>query len=639
MIQSANRDAVLIVISEEQPRKLLERVLVSAGFPVLQCSDRRSAEQLLTQRLPGLIIANETLIDSDGVNFAAAVTRDYPAVPIMLLVQKDTPELLKKAMRAGVSDYMVLPLRVEEAQKAVSESIERARRRETWVLEEARRASSSLQEKLDEMETLAGLGRTITGTLDLDTILASVVEAAVGLTGAEEGSLLMLDAASGELYMRAARNFQDDFVRTFRMPVQDSLVSSVLQSGSPVLINEQTPQKIKTSYLVHSLIYVPLKVKNQIIGVLGVDNRLQRQSFQEHDVKILSAVAEYAVIAIENAHLYEATNIERRKLETILGSIEDGVIVLDQDQRLLMANGQVQNSFTLQDQSWQGHRYEEFFVQEDMQALIENDLGTRAEVSLADGRIFDGLAVSIPEVGTVVTLHDITYLKKLDRIKSEFVNTVSHDLRSPLTAIMGYVELIERAGPVNELQKEFVRRVMGSVVNITRLVDDLLNLGRIEAGFDVRKDNIQMETLINLSIDALRKRIREKELEVAITAAPNLPALVGNPPQIRQMVDHLLENAVKYTSPGGTITIKLDSAQSQMLVRITDNGIGIPTQELGYVYDKFYRASNIHPDSQGSGLGLAIVKSIVENHHGRIWIDSTIDRGTEVSVVLPLAGG
>ncbi|MRR32266.1 GAF domain-containing sensor histidine kinase, partial [bacterium] len=364
-----------------------------------------------------------------------------------------------------------------------------------------RRASSSLQEKLDEMETLAGLGRTITGTLDLDTILASVVEAAVGLTGAEEGSLLMLDAASGELYMRAARNFQDDFVRTFRMPVQDSLVSSVLQSGSPVLINEQTPQKIKTSYLVHSLIYVPLKVKNQIIGVLGVDNRLQRQSFQEHDVKILSAVAEYAVIAIENAHLYEATNIERRKLETILGSIEDGVIVLDQDQRLLMANGQIQNSFALQDQPWQGHRYEEFFVQEDMQALIENDLGTRAEVSLADGRIFDGLAVSIPEVGTVVTLHDITYLKKLDRIKSEFVNTVSHDLRSPLTAIMGYVELIERAGPVNELQKEFVRRVMGSVVNITRLVDDLLNLGRIEAGFDVRKDNIQMETLINLSID------------------------------------------------------------------------------------------------------------------------------------------
>ncbi len=639
MTLSAPRDAVLIVLSEEQPRKLLERVLVSAGFPVLQCSDRRSAEQLLTQRLPGLIIANETLIDSDGINFATAITQDFPAVPIMLLVQKDTPELLKRAMRAGVSDYMVLPLRVEEVQKAVTESIERARRREVWVLEEARRASSSLQKKLDEMETLAGLGQSITCTLDLDTILASVVEAAVGLTGAEEGSLLMLDAASGELYMRAARNFQDDFVRTFRMPVQDSLVSSVLQSGDPILINEQTPQKIKTSYLVHSLIYVPLKVKNQIIGVLGVDNRLQRQSFQEHDVKILSALAEYAVIAIENARLYENSNIERRKLETILGSIEDGVIVLDQDQRLLLANRQIQTSFDLQENAWQGHRYEEFFPQQEMLALVQGEPDARSEVPLPDGRIFDGQSITVPEIGAVVTLHDITYLKKLDRIKSEFVNTVSHDLRSPLTAIMGYVELIERAGPVTDLQKEFIRRVMASVVNITRLVDDLLNLGRIEAGFDTRKDNIQMESLLNLSIESMRKRIREKELEISITATPELPSLVGNPPQVRQMVDHLLENAVKYTSKGGKINIRLDSAQSQMLLRITDNGIGIPAGELSYIYDKFYRASNIHPDSQGSGLGLAIVKSIVENHNGRIWIDSTVGSGTEVSIVLPLAGG
>jgi two-component system NtrC family sensor kinase len=245
----------------------------------------------------------------------------------------------------------------------------------------------------------------------------------------------------------------------------------------------------------------------------------------------------------------------------------------------------------------------------------------------------------IPQVGIVFTMSDITNLKKLDRIKTDFVHTVAHDLRSPLTAILGYVELIERAGTINDLQKDFIRRVQVSVHNITSLVDDLLDLGRIESGFDSRKEALLLDQIIQYSVDSFKKRIGEKNHQLQINLPTPYPPLFGNPVQMRQMVDHLLENAIKYTPNGGTITISSVVEKNQIILRFGDSGIGVPALDLPYIFDKFYRASNAGNEVTGTGLGLAIVKSIVENHSGRIWIDSTPGKGTTFTIVLPLRGG
>ncbi len=387
---------------------------------------------------------------------------------------------------------MCLPLTSDEVLKSVQNGLMKARLRKEWVLQEAQRATTGLQKRLDELETLTRLGRSITGTLDLDSVLLLLVDAAVELTGAEEGSLLLLDKATGELYMRAARNFQEDFVRKFRLPIQDTLAGAVLRTGQPVTLDEKTPQKIKTAYLVHSLAYVPLKSKDQVIGVLGVDNRMDRRPLRERDIKLLAALAEFAVIAIDNADLYAMITQEHNKLNTILTNIQDGVIVIDPDQRMVFANKTIIDALAWRDLAITGRPYQELIVQPEVLELINdtnNAQSNRTEFSTEDGRVFSVLLSTIPEVGMVITMHDITNLKKLDRIKSDFVSTVSHDLRSPLTAILGYVELVERVGPVSDTQREYIRRVQSSVHNITGLVDDLLDLGRIEAGFDARKES------------------------------------------------------------------------------------------------------------------------------------------------------
>ena len=542
------KETILVVISDTQVTFLLERVLKSTGYNVTVCLNSAAAQKELSSGSPALLVLGEQLSDGDGLNYASTVLHQYPAVPIVLFVKSDQSDTLKTALRLGLSDYLCLPLTADEVLKSVQNGLMKARLRKEWVLQEAQRATTGLQKRLDELETLTRLGRSITGTLDLDSVLLLLVDAAVELTGAEEGSLLLLDKATGELYMRAARNFQEDFVRKFRLPIQDTLAGAVLRTGQPVTLDEKTPQKIKTAYLVHSLAYVPLKSKDQVIGVLGVDNRMDRRPLRERDIKLLAALAEFAVIAIDNADLYARITQEHNKLNTILTNIQDGVIVIDPDQRMVFANKTIIDALAWRDLVISGRPFEELIFQPEVLELINDTNSTpsnRTEFSTEDGRVFSVLLSTIPEVGTVITMHDITNLKKLDRIKSDFVSTVSHDLRSPLTAILGYVELIERAGPVSDTQRDYIHRVQSSVHNITGLVDDLLDLGRIEAGFDARKDSIQLDPILHYIAENFQMQAEAKKQRLVLEIPEHVPSVLANPIQIRTLLENLMDNAIK----------------------------------------------------------------------------------------------
>jgi two-component system NtrC family sensor kinase len=464
------------------------------------------------------------------------------------------------------------------------------------------------------------------------------VDAAVELTEAEEGSLLLLDEVTGELYMRAARNFGDDFVRTFRVPVNNTLAGEVIRTRKPIILDTATPKKIKTAYLVQHLIYVPLLVKDGAIGVLGVDHRQGRRPFSEYHLGLVTALAGYAAIAIQNAWLYAHSEVERGKLETILTGVADGVVVVGTDGRLILLNQTARSVLALKnDEDLVGRSVRDVIYSPELLEILTNGEASgpyRSEVTLEDGRVFNAQVTPIPEVGLAVIFQDITHLKELDRIKSDFVNTVSHDLRSPLTAILGYVELIERVAPVSDQQVEFIRRIELSVQNITALINDLLDLGRIEAGFDVRKEIVPLRALVYHTVDSLRSRIEDKALLLEVDVPEDLPPILGNPMRMRQMLMNLIGNALKYTQVKGEICVSARAQGGQIILQISDNGRGIPLADQPYIFDKFYRAGNVSGES-GTGLGLAIVKSIVENHQGRIWVDSTPGQGSKFTIVLP----
>jgi two-component system NtrC family sensor kinase len=631
-------EKILVVDDSREMRDLMVNyILRPNGYATLIADNGVAGMNLARQAAPDLIVADMRMPEMTGLELAQMVLRENLGIPVILVTAEGSEELAKLALRSGVADYVIKPFTEEELLGAVRRTLgaAQARRDHTRMQAELAAAHQQAVQRLKELETLTSIGRDVTAVLDLDQVLAKVVEAAVNLTGAEEGSLLLQDEQTRELSMRASKNFEDSFVRTFRLRSQDSLAGYVIRTGEAVLLDENSPQKIKTAYLVHSLVYVPLKVRDRILGVLGVDNRRAGRAFTRHDQRLLQALGDYAAIAIDNANLYARTERERAQLETILRETEDGVIAVDNQNRLILMNPTARTAFGVNSADIAGRDFATVIRNLEVRELITGK-SRQAEVILDDGRVFNAHLTPIAGVGRAVVLQDITHLKKLDRIKSEFVTTVSHDLRSPLTAILGYVELISRAGPVNEQQAEFIRRVQFSVQSITTLITDLLDLGRIEAGFDTQKEPTHLALVVRYAVEGLRQQAEARHQTLSIDVPENLPTIFANPPRVRQMLANLIDNAIKFTPDGGQVAVTARADDQLILITVNDNGIGIPPADQPYIFDKFYRASNSRQDYTGTGLGLSIVKSIVENHDGRIWLESRPETGTTFTVVLPV---
>jgi len=337
----------------------------------------------------------------------------------------------------------------------------------------------------------------------------------------------------------------------------------------------------------------------------------------------------------EKADFSEA---ERHKLEAVIANIQDGVIVMDKNKNIMLVNRAVRDIFNLGSKEIVGRALIDVISNADLRALLvrasEGPLKYH-EINFDDGRVFNAQYTPIPQIGAAVTMQDISYLKELDRLKSDFIHTVSHDLRSPLTAILGYTELVERTGPLNSNQQDFLHRLQGSIHHITTLVNDLLDLGRLDAGFDTRRELVQLENVLKYSLDMFDAQAKKKNIKLSVDIAKDLKELRANPIRIRQMLDNLVGNAIKYTPANGSVHISMFMQDYQIILKVEDTGPGIPQDEQGRVFEKFFRATNAPEHAEGSGLGLAIVKSIVESHQGRVWVESTIGKGSSFTVLLP----
>lgn len=329
---------------------------------------------------------------------------------------------------------------------------------------------------------------------------------------------------------------------------------------------------------------------------------------------------------------------ELKRYEYIFANIQDGVVIMDEDGCIQLINKAMKVAFDLSGKKLRGKLVSDVICHPDMDSLLKRAKVLPLkyhEINFDDGRIYNAQFTPLGDFGSVITMQDISYLKQLDRMKNEFVHTVSHDLRSPLTSVLGYTELIERIGPLNEQQVEFLDRIRTSVESITSLVNDLLDLSRLEAGFDTRREIVHLENILKFALDTMESQLRLKNITLQTDIGETIHELRGNPIRLRQLLDNLLGNAAKYSPNGSTIRVSLHAEDNQIILSVSDEGAGIPQSEQVRIFEKFYRASNTPDEIGGSGLGLAIVKSIVESHQGRIWVESVLGKGSAFFVVLP----
>lgn len=634
-------ERILVIDDSPSIRSALrDLVLEPGGYVALTADNGTEGLQLILDERPDLVILDERMPGMTGIEVLEALQEKGIEVPIIFMTSFGSEDLAVQAFRLGARDYLIKPFQPEQMRDAIERvlSEKRLRAERDMLVAQLQRANRQLQRQLQELNTLYSIGRSVTSQLDLQTVLTRVVEAAVFVARAEEGFLLLVEGESGDLVLRAAKNLDESTARELRMKVEDSLAGQVVRTGQPILVGEGQA-KVVTGYLVNALLYVPIRSpEHDVIGMLGVTNRESPRSFTEHDVQLLSTLADYAAVALENARLYEEAETERRKLEAVLRETAEAVIVLDTQQRVLLCNPAARQALALPSDVIGRPAAEAIpnaSLQELFRAAPRLHQTLRAEVSVGDGRTYSAQLSPVEGVGFVLMMQDITHLKELDRIKSEFVSTVSHDLRTPLTTILGYVSLLDRVGPLNEQQQEFVQKVKSSIEDITALISDLLDLGRIEAGYGLEMEPVQLDEIIEEAVEAFRPVAEEKRQDLRWERR-QLPVINGNPRRLRQVLDNLLSNAVKYTPEGGWVAVEAFEDNRHVVVRVSDNGIGIPLEDQPYIFERFYRVqTDATQDIRGTGLGLSIVKSVVEKHGGRVWVESRPGVGTTFTFVLP----
>ncbi len=622
---------------------VVDYILKPNGYKALTAKDGEEGLRKALTENPDLIIMDNNMPKMTGLQVMEALKEKGLNIPVILMTFHGSESLAVQFFRLGVKDYIIKPFTVEEMLEAVDQALTevRLRKERDQALASLVEANRQLGRRVKELNILYGMGKSVASLLDLEKLLGRVVEAVVYITGAEEGFLMLVDEETGELYVRAAQGPKEKYPRSLKLRVEDSIADGVVKTGEAVMIGGSASEKdIRTAYLVKALLSAPLKTKDKVIGVLSVDNKTSDKTFTDNDLYLLSALADYAAIAIENAQLFTAVKSERSKLEIIIGSTEDAVIVTDSEMRVLLLNRAARRAFGIKSAEATNKPIAQVVKNESLIHLfirsIDSSQAQRGEIPLEDGRTLNANLTPIPGVGYAAVMQDITHLKELDRMKSEFVSNVSHDLRSPLTTIKGFVQLLPKAGPLTPQQQEFSARILKGVDNITELIQDLLDLGKIEAGVGLEMDACQLDTIINKVVEDLRSQAEAKRQRLDVELPLQLSPVLGNELRLGQVVANLVGNAIKYTPDGGLITVRANNSNGQIVVSVQDTGVGIPLADQPYIFDKFYRVQNEETESiSGTGLGLAIVKSVIERHSGRVWVKSEPGVGSTFTFILP----
>jgi two-component system NtrC family sensor kinase len=316
-------------------------------------------------------------------------------------------------------------------------------------------------------------------------------------------------------------------------------------------------------------------------------------------------------------------------------------VITGRDDRVLVANAAFRQALGLGAIVAEGRPLVELAQNETLLSFVatspDNGQSYKSEIPLADGRTLYATLTPIPDVGRVVIMQDVTYFKRLDQMKSDFVATVSHDLRAPLTSIKSYAQMLEMFGELNEKQTTFVDRIVRAADHIAALITDLLDLSKIEAGIDLELTVLDLNQVMADATGQLQEEAGRKQQKM-VCFLPAQPIWVrGHRLRLHQVITNLLSNAVKYTPESGQITVMLQASDGRALFKVEDNGLGIPPADLPFVFDKFYRVKNEdRAGIPGTGLGLSICKSIIEKHGGDIWVESQYHQGSIFCFTLPL---
>jgi two-component system phosphate regulon sensor histidine kinase PhoR len=445
-------------------------------------------------------------------------------------------------------------------------------------------------------------------------------------------------------------------------------VEAVIRTSLPLstLENAISPMEKKVIYLGAALTVAALllslalskTITLSLRGIMNVSEELAKGNLsvsipvsdRKNEISTISSALNR--MAQKLNELFMQLSKEKNQVEAVLSAMSEGVMMVSKQGSVIIINNALKKMFSLKEDPT-GKTYWEILRNRELTKLVESVLKNCKPESREIFYLYPNekyyfvnvIPLDSPDKELIVVMFDITDFKRLEKIKADFIANVSHELRTPLTAIKGYTETLEEeAYETPDDQKHFLRIIKRHTDRLINIVSDLLVLSEVESRDSLSKENtsndleeININEVIKSSLEALRSKAAEKELEVSFETMDDAYKIKANRFLLEQMFINLIDNAVKYTPENGKIDIKVLNSDSQVLTEITDTGIGIPKEHLPRIFERFYRVDKTRSRNLGgTGLGLSIVKHIVIMHGGKIEVHSEEGKGSKFSIYIPL---
>jgi PAS domain S-box-containing protein len=546
-------------------------------------------------------------------------------------------------------------------------------RRKTSTLQ---RTATDLGDRVMQLRSLQEGIKTINSAVALESLLAMIVANASQVLRGTRCSIALQDEASGDVVTMAASGVSSQNLWGSRFGTGGGVASWVVQNAAPVVIGDVNNDKrfVRLGQLpTLSIMSVPLMSDGKAIGALSATSP-ESNAFGPDDLNLLTAFADQATIAVKKARLYEDLAREKRQteqiyrsvqeksneLEAVLKGIGDGVLVTSAELNLVMMNPIAEHIFGIDDPPLLGKPLEYTVGHRGLLDVMRQAESAPGQAVIQELRvpmtrehpemICQALATTVPGAGgeargVVTVLRDITSQKQLEQMKSNFLSVVSHELKTPLHSIKGFVDIIlmGKTGGINELQRDFLSTVREQTDQLQTLISELLEFSRLESGqIRLRVEDISLAEIAGRVVEKLSPQAQEGQITLVSRFRDGFPTVEADATRMEQVLTNLVDNAVKFTPAGGQIVIDGEDMGDRVLISVVDTGIGIPQAERDRIFERFYQVdSGSSRPYRGTGLGLSICKHIVEHHRGRIWVESAEPQGSVFKFVLPkrLEGG
>jgi PAS domain S-box-containing protein len=525
--------------------------------------------------------------------------------------------------------------------------------------------------RVRQRDYLLEIARALTQELDLDKLLGRILRISVEMLAGQAGLIaLRADGSAGKF--TEGRGWKATEVSGWKVVVSQGIHASFLRAAETFLAHipkDEDPQRFELpeiSRLFNDLAQsaslglltgfgLPLVARQHVVGIILIF-RAYGGGFSSNDYALLDSFASQAAVAVQNAQLYTQTDLERERLTGLLDSLADGVLILGADNRIERCNPAMARMLGVEVRSVVGKKHDEIIrwvrppqgsTLEQAEAdgwpltphahlYIEGDLTRESGVPLPVGVTYAPLVSAEGGLTNIIsTVRDITKFRQADELKSTFISIISHELKTPVALIKGYVSTLRREDAEWDpaIVQDSLQVIEEESDRLAGLIENLLDASRLQAGgIALKRMDLMLPDLA--ARVAERMQIQTKTHTISSQFPGHFPVILADENRIQQVLTNLVGNAIKY-SPGGEIRISGEVRAEQVIVCVSDQGPGIAPEDIPHVFDRFYRSPDMARQTKGAGLGLYLSRAIIEAHGGRIWVDTEPGKGTRIYFSLP----